>query len=101
MHSSEIEIAVIVDEGCLTLEQMSTLCAVEQEWITRHIDEGLLSALRAESGWCFSHADLKRAKRILSIERTFDAVPELAALVADMQEELDSLRRTLLQAGIE
>jgi chaperone modulatory protein CbpM len=29
------------------------------------------------------------------IERTYDAAPELAALVADMLEEMDELRRRL------
>jgi chaperone modulatory protein CbpM len=102
MHNSELQIAAIIGENCLTLEQICGLCAVEQEWVLQHMDEGLLSGLQADSGeWCFSDAELKRAKRILAIERTFDAIPELAALVADMQEELDVLRRTLRHVGIE
>jgi chaperone modulatory protein CbpM len=35
------------------------------------------------------------------LERDFDAVPELAALVADMLEEIDELRARLRAAGIE
>jgi chaperone modulatory protein CbpM len=33
------------------------------------------------------------------VERDFDAVPELAALVADLQEEIRHLRARLRQAG--
>jgi chaperone modulatory protein CbpM len=42
--------------------------------------------------WRFSGASLLRARRMRQLERDFDAVPELAALVADMLEEIDSLR---------
>lgn len=34
------------------------------------------------------------------IERDFDAVPELAALVADLLEEMDELRVRLERAGL-
>jgi chaperone modulatory protein CbpM len=33
------------------------------------------------------------------LERDFDAVPELAALVADLLEELDSLRERVRHGG--
>jgi chaperone modulatory protein CbpM len=34
------------------------------------------------------------------LERTYDAAPELAALAADMLEEIDRLRARLRRAGI-
>jgi chaperone modulatory protein CbpM len=49
--------------------------------------------------WRFSSACLLRARRMHQIERDFDAVPELAALVADMLEEMDALRARLRHAG--
>ncbi|QPK62362.1 MerR family transcriptional regulator [Methylomonas sp. LL1] len=101
MHNSEILITSIeVEQTYLTVEQLASLCAVEADWVLQHISDGLLPAHKLDSGnWCFSSAQLTRAKRILMVERTFDAMPELAALVADMQEELDSLRRRLRRAG--
>jgi len=36
---------------------------------------------------------------MLRIERDFDAVPELAALVADLLAELDEARERLRRAG--
>ena len=45
--------------------------------------------------WRFSSAELARARRMRQIERDFDAVPELAALVADMLDEVDRLRERL------
>jgi chaperone modulatory protein CbpM len=41
-----------------------------------------------------------RAPVPLGLERDFDAVPELAALVADVLEEMDELRARLRRAGL-
>jgi chaperone modulatory protein CbpM len=88
--------AAIMEDACLTMEQFCAVCAIEQEWIIRHVEEGLFSISGAvASEWRFSSADLRRAQRMRDIERDFDAVPELAALVADMLEEMDELRARL------
>lgn len=101
MQTTEITLATIVEDNCLTLEQLATLCAVEPEWVIRHVEEGQLSATEQAGGhWCFTAVELNRARRMVMLERHFDALPELAALVADMQEELDSLRRQLQRAGL-
>jgi chaperone modulatory protein CbpM len=96
MSRVEWVIATVMEECHLSLQQLSALCGVEPQWVLNHIDDGLLSAAwQDEAGWVFTYADLLRAKRILSVERVFDAPPELAALVADLQEELEALRRQL------
>lgn len=100
MPHTEIILTSVVEETYLTLEQLAALCAVEPAWVVQRLEEGLLSAASREPDQrCFTAVQLTRAKRMLSIERNFDAGPELAALVADMQEELDSLRRQLLRLG--
>ena len=43
----------------------------------------------------YKRQELARARRMRQIERDFDAVPELAALVADMLDEMDRLRERL------
>jgi chaperone modulatory protein CbpM len=59
----------------------------------RHLDEGLFPGAESVAGiWRFSGDCLLRARRMHDLERDFDAVPELAALVADMLEEMDTLR---------
>jgi chaperone modulatory protein CbpM len=52
------------------------------------------------SQWRFGHRDLRRVRQIRRLEITFDAEPELAALVADLLEQLDDLRAQLRRAGI-
>jgi len=101
MQTTLITVETIVEENCLSLEEFASLCAVEPDWVIQHIHDGLLSGVSQENDhWRFSTMQLTRAKRILTIERNFEASPELAALVADMQEEMDRLRRQLHRAGL-
>jgi chaperone modulatory protein CbpM len=92
--------AILEDNG-LSLEQVATICAVETDWLIKHVEEGLLEPLPKQDEWRFSSTTLIRVRRLVSLERDFDAVPELAALVADMQEEIDLLRRKLQRVEIE
>ncbi|NMG63422.1 MerR family transcriptional regulator [Azoarcus indigens] len=89
-------------EDCwLPLEQVAAACAVEPEWLLRHIEDGLFVGMASVGGtWRFSTVGLARARRMRELERNFDAVPELAALVADMLEEMDRLRARLRRAGL-
>lgn len=102
MQKQDALIDAILEDGGLTLEQAAALCSVEPEWIVRHVEEGLLEPIpHPPSQWRFSSTHLLRVRRIVVMERDFEAIPELAALVADMQEEIDKLRRRLRQAGLE
>lgn len=77
-------------------------CVVEQDWVVRRVEEGLFPASgRAVAEWRFSGVALARARRMREIERDFDAVPELAALAADLLEEMDELRARLRRAGLD
>ncbi len=93
MRNDEILIGTLLEESWLTLEQVALTCSVDPPWLLRHIDEGLLPHAESVAGvWRLSTTALLRVQRMRNLERDFDAVPELAALVADLLEELDRLR---------
>jgi chaperone modulatory protein CbpM len=101
MSSHDILIGIALEEQCLTLEQLAQACAVEPAWVARLIDEGLFPGMPGpREQWRFDVAALRRARRIRQIEHGFEAAPELAALVADMLEEMDHLRARLAREGI-
>ena len=101
MSDKDIVEGPVMEGAALTVEQVCTVCAIEEEWIVRHVEEGLLAVSgRSVSEWRFSAADLRRAQRMRLLEQNFDAAPELAALVADMQQEIDELRARLRRAGL-
>ena len=76
------------DEPLLTLEQLVVVCAVSGEWVRERVAEGLLPAR-------FDTLVVRRVRRMHALERDFEAAPELAALMADLLEELDALRARL------
>ncbi len=58
--------------------------------------EGLLPLESgAPDAWRFGSRHMSRARAMHRIERDFDAAPELAALVADLLEEIEALRARL------
>lgn len=109
MSNDDILTGSIAEDACLTLEQFCAVCALEREWLIVRVQEGLIPATSAATSaatgsatteWRFTTATLARARRMRELERTFDAAPELAALVADMIEEMDALRSRLRRAGL-
>jgi chaperone modulatory protein CbpM len=93
MREDEILVGSLMENSWLTLEQVAAACTVDPQWLLRHIEEGLFPHAESVAGvWCLSSTSLRRARRMRQLERDFDAVPELAALMADLLEELDELR---------
>lgn len=102
MRNDQTVIEALLEDGWLTLEEAAALTAVEPAWLQCHIDEGRFPHARNTAGvWRVSSVGLVRAKRMRAVERDFDAVPELAALMADLLEEMDALRRRMRSAGLE
>lgn len=88
------------DDAVLTLEQLCSVCALEREWLVVRVREGLIPAVgEADTEWRFTTTTLTRVRRMREIEVTYEAAPELAALVADMLEEMDALRARLRREG--
>jgi chaperone modulatory protein CbpM len=85
-----------------TLEELCAACALEREWLVVRVREGLIPAAGAgDAEWRFTTTTLTRVRRMVEIERTYEAAPELAALVADMLEQMDELRARLKRAGLD
>lgn len=103
MPSIEIVTCVVVDEVTLDLDELARACAVESLWVVERVEAGLLGALNQQQPtcWRFSSAELARARRLAALERDFDANPELAALVADLIEEVARLKGRLKAAGLD
>ncbi|TAK76590.1 MAG: MerR family transcriptional regulator [Aquabacterium sp.] len=92
----------MLEELRLDLDELCRQAGVESTWVCARVDDGLLTL--CESGtaietWRFDAAGLRRVRRMVCLERDFDAVPELAALVADLEDEVRALRERLQRIG--
>jgi chaperone modulatory protein CbpM len=86
---------VPLEEDALTVEELARACAVPPDWIVERVQAGLLDISVSTGEMRFASAQLVRARRLATTERRFECNPEAAALIADLIEEVDRLRRAL------
>jgi len=93
MADDPVLVGLVIDEHSLSLEELACACGVDADWLHQRLEAGLLACSQGEGAERrFSSPQLNRARRILAIERDFDANQELAAFVVDLIEELQKLR---------
>lgn len=95
------ELVELLDDAALDLHSLASGCHVSAEWVLSHVQAGVLQPASGESAtqWRFAATTLHRARRIANLEDSFDADPQLAALTADLIEEVQQLRRALARLG--
>lgn len=94
----------LLDAQALSLVQLAQACRTDTAWIVQRVTTGVLACDPAADDqtpqqWRFSTQTVIRAQRIADLERMFDADPELAAMTADLMEEVRQLRRRLESLG--
>ncbi len=100
--SPSAQMGELLDEAALTLDELARACRVEPEWVSAHVEAGVLEPSPTPGGpRRFASIMLVRARRIAQLEAAFDADPQLAALTADLMEEVSHLRQRLRLAGLE
>lgn len=90
----------VPEEQLRALRQLARVCNIDIAWLLFHQREGLLGDITAITRPGLLSDRLRvRISRMHGLERDFEAVPELAALVADFLDELDVLRAHCRRAG--
>lgn len=101
MTTDQVLTGVVLEETTLTLDELAQACSVERRWVVLRVEAGLLAtATGSGQEWRFASAELARARRMVALERDFDANEELAGLVADLIEEVQRLRAQVRAAGL-
>jgi len=101
--STPVQLGELLDDQTLSLQELARACRRAPEWVREHVQAGVIETSTQVSGhsasgeWFFTSTTLVRARRIAQLENTFDADPQLAALAADLMEEVQQLRRRLAQ----
>ena len=94
---------VLLDEVALSVEELARACDVEPDWVVRRVQAGILGGQMAVqvTSWRFRSGDLLRARRLLRVERDFEANEDVAALVVDLGDEVRRLRARLHALGLD
>jgi chaperone modulatory protein CbpM len=85
----------IFESAVLTLEDLSRMCAVDEQHIVEFVEEGILSVVGMRTEWHFSGAALRRARIAVRLERDLELNLAGVALALDLLEELAQLRHEL------
>ena len=89
------QVGEVLDGPVFTLDELAHACGVGPDWVQARVDAGVLQVDLTTGAWRFDSFSVLRARRIVQLETTFDADPQLAALTADLIEEVTRLRRQL------
>lgn len=85
--------------GWLDLEALSRVLAAPPDWVVERVRAGLVEVEGQDgsepASWRFDALVVARLRSMRRTEVAFDAAPELAALVADLEDELARLRAQL------
>ena len=103
MHTTQIVYGVLLDDAALTLDELARACAMEPGWVAARVQAGLIGSgpTRPEAAdRRFTSADLARAQRLAFAERVFGTDEHGAALMADLIDEVNRLRRIVARAGL-
>lgn len=97
MNDEVCQVHAVLDEVWLELPDLCLLADVTEVWVRQRMADGLLAPASspAMDVLHFDAVDLRRVVRMASLERDFEAVPELASLVIDLELEVASLRAKL------
>lgn len=96
MSDDPVLVGLVIDEHTLGLDELACACGVPADWLHQRLEAGLLVCCGGEgTERRFASPQLTRARRLLAMERDFDANQELAALVVDLIDEVHRLRSAL------
>ena len=88
--------AEMLEGEVLRVEEIASICGVSHEWLHTRIEQEIIHAVHREGRYYLCGTSVVRIQQISKLEQTYDADPQLAALVADLTEEVRRLRRQLL-----
>ncbi|MEP7314351.1 MAG: chaperone modulator CbpM [Pseudomonadota bacterium] len=85
---------IVEEHSDLTLDELSGICAVEQQRIVEFVDEGILET-RSVTEWRFGGDALRRTRVAVRLQRDLGVNTAGTALVLELLERIESLERQL------
>lgn len=95
MNDKHIHQGELLGERCFSAEDIARAAGMQLGWVRERVEAEVLRVDATTGEWRFDGAALVRARRIARLETGFGADPQLAALTADLIEEVAQLRRQL------
>lgn len=95
MNQKHIHEGELLGGACFSAEEIARAAGMQVGWVRERVQAEVLRVDASTGQWRFDSATLVRARRVAHLETGFGADPQLAALAADLMEEVAELRRQL------
>ncbi|MCS7100706.1 MAG: chaperone modulator CbpM [Burkholderiaceae bacterium] len=92
--------AVLEEDAELALDDFCRACGVPADFIDALLQEELLTPLRREPTLAFPVTAVTRVRRIVRLQRDFDASLPAVAVMLDLLDEIERLRAVIRRAGL-
>jgi chaperone modulatory protein CbpM len=93
---TDCDLKLLEAEYRLTLAELCRSCGVQAEKVLLLVEEGVIEpAGKSPTDWSFPPADLQRARCALRLERDLGINGPGAALVVDLLDEMQHLRKRI------
>lgn len=80
----------------LTMAELCRFCDADSAWVVELVEHGALDPLgNARAEWTFQATSVARARKARRLQRDFEVNVAGVALILDLLEERDALRRAL------
>ncbi len=90
----------LAGDQLLAIEAFARACGTDAEFIRQLVDEELLQPATPAPDWRFGGEQLARARRILRLQRDFEASLPSVAVMLELLDEIERLRSALRREGI-
>jgi chaperone modulatory protein CbpM len=95
-HTDSLTGIILEEETRLSLRELCDACAVQVEFITELVDEGVIEPSGYEkSHWCFSGISLQRIRKAKRLQQDLGINLAGVALALDLMDEVQQLRAQL------
>ena len=88
------------EDGWLDLTELALACQVEPDFIRQLLGEGLLEPAPTAPVARYGGDELARVRRLVRLQRDFEASLASVGLMLDLLDEIDRLRGLLHRAGL-
>lgn len=91
----------VIDEHTLfDLNRFAQVCGQNPEWILQLIEYDILTQPQSKTHYQFAGQDVLRARRAYRLQRDFDASLSAVAVMLDLIDEVQQLRRQVKHINI-
>lgn len=86
--------------AALTIDELCRFCNADSAWVIELVEHGALDPKgNARTEWTFHAASIARARKARRLQRDFEVNAAGIAIILDLLEERDALRRALAVSG--